>query len=562
MRKIYFIDLFCGAGGTSTGVHKARYNGFPFAEVLACVNHDPMAIASHKANHPCTLHYTEDIRTLNLHHITNMVKYKRMIEPDCLIILWASLECTQFSRAKGGQARNADSRTLAEHIPRYIEAFNPDGAWFENVEEFMSWGPLDENGKPVSKKSGRDYMRWVQYIKSYGYDYDFRILNSADYGAFTSRKRYFAQFNNPGVPTVWPSATHSKSPGNDMFTILQPWNAVKHCLDFSNEGKSIFGRKTQLSEKTLERIYAGLIKYVAGGKDAYLMKYYSGKPENKCTSIESPSATLRTKDTLSLVNAEYLMKYHGKGQNINGLDGPASTLSTKDRLAKVKPVFVTPEYFIDKTYGGDANHQSVEQPAGTIMPNDKHQLVNLKYCFKPYKKTDRNTGPWPFYELEESKINNRKWIMNTNFNNVGSSIDEPAHTITANRKWHYLMNPQWGGNPGDVEKPSFTLIARMDKAPPYLISTESGHLAIEVYETDSPAMVQIKAFMAMYGIIDIKMRMLVVDELLKIQGFPEDYVLLGTQADKKKFIGNSVVPHVVTAMCEAMYVELLNRVAA
>lgn len=637
MRKVYFIDLFCGAGGTSTGVHKAKYMGEHFAEVLCCVNHDAMAIASHKENHPGTLHYTEDIRVLDISHIAKLVNYKRKREPECIIILWASLECTNFSKAKGGQPRDADSRTLAEHLFRYIEDLKPDSVWIENVEEFMSWGPLDDNGKPVSKKSGSDYMRWTNQVCSYGYTYDYRILNSADYGAFTSRKRFFGQFNSPDVPTVWPAATHSKSPVQDMFTDLQPWNAVKHCLDFSNEGKSIFGRKKDLSEKTLERIYAGLIKYVAGGKEAFMIKwnsyniqsgarhcshdlenpspvvstqnrlgvvnasflakYYSGKPENKCISVDGPAGALTTIDSHSLVNAEYLMKYHGHGENVHSIEAPSTTLSTKDRLAKVKPCFfvnyhhssvvnsvddpcptitthdkyglIQPEHFLDKTYSGKDNHQSIEQPAGVVMPNDKHQLVKVKYCFidKQFSQGGKHQSiNAPSSALltvpKMNLVTCKPWVMNTNFNNVGSSIEDPAPTITANRKWHYLMNPQWGGNPGDVEKPAFTLIARMDKAPPYLISTETGQIAIQVYDTDSPAMIKIKEFMAMYGIVDIKMRMLVVDELLKIQGFPEDYVLLGSQADKKKFIGNSVVPHVVTAMCEAMYVELLNRVAA
>lgn len=435
-----------------------------------------------------------------------------------------------FSRAKGGQPRDADSRTLAEHIFRYLDDIRPDALWIENVEEFMSWGPLDANGKPVSKKSGSDYMRWVNEVTAYGYGYDYRILNAADYGAFTSRKRYFAQFNNPEVPTVWPSATHSKNPGKDMFSDLKPWNAVKHCLDFENEGKSIFSRNKDLSEKTLERIYAGLVKYVAGGKEAfneYLMKYH-GKGEN-VLSMESPSSTLSTKDRLAKVKPIFFVNYH-HSSSVNDIADPCPTLTTRDKLG-----VVTPKYFISKYYSGNPFDKNigVENPAGSITTRDHHSLITCK-----------------------------PWIMNTNFNNVGSSIDDPAQTITANRKWHYLVNPQWGGNPGDIEKPSFTLIARMDKAPPYLISTEAGYLAIEVLETDSPAMQKIKEFMALYGIIDIKMRMLVVDELLKIQGFPSGYILVGSQADRKKFIGNSVVPHVVKAMCEAMYVELLNRVAA
>ena len=156
--KYYFIDLFCGAGGVTTGVHRAKYEGENIAEVIACVNHDTTAIQSHAANHPEVLHYTEDIRTLDLTELAQLVQLTRIKDPDGIICLWASLECTNFSKAKGGMPRDADSRTLAEHLFRYIEQLDPDMIWIENVEEFMSWGPLDVNGKPTSRHQGRDFI--------------------------------------------------------------------------------------------------------------------------------------------------------------------------------------------------------------------------------------------------------------------------------------------------------------------------------------------------------------------------------------------------------------------
>lgn len=170
MIQLLYIDLFCGAGGTSTGVNEARLNGEQCAKVIACVNHDPKAIASHAANHPGALHFTEDIRTLNLTPLIQRIKACRKEYPQALIVLWASLECTNFSRAKGGQPRDADSRTLAEHLYRYIEAIDPDFIQIENVEEFMSWGPLDKNGRPLSMDKGRDYVRWIKNVKVYGYN--------------------------------------------------------------------------------------------------------------------------------------------------------------------------------------------------------------------------------------------------------------------------------------------------------------------------------------------------------------------------------------------------------
>lgn len=560
--KIYFIDLFCGAGGVTTGIHEATINSKKIASVLACVNHDELAIKSHQANHPDTLHYIEDIRTLDISEIEQLVYLKRIAEPDCIVALWASLECTNFSKAKGGQPRDADSRTLAEHLFRYIEKINPDYIWIENVEEFMCWGPLDDNGKPISKHNGTDYMRWVNAVKSYGYEFDWKILNSADYGAYTSRKRFFAQFAKRGLPIKWPLATHSKNTTNDLFGGLKKWKAVKDVLDFNDEGTSIFVRKKELSEKTLERIYAGLVKYVAGGKKnfilkynstdkngkhippsidnpapvitcqgrlglvnvSFLSKYFSGNPEHKNISVEGPAHTIKCVDNHALVNVNFITKYYGTGKNIVSTENICPTLTTKDRMALVQPKF-----FISRDFK-TATHSDVNVPAGTITTVPKMHLVKCE-----------------------------PWIMNTNFSNIGSSINEPAHTITANRKHHYLMNPQWfNKSAASVDNPCFTLIARMDKTPPYLVTADTGEIAIKIEHKDTEAMKKIKYFMAEFGIIDIKMRMLRVPELLRIQGFSDKYFLAGNQSDQKKFIGNSVPPLMVSALIKAMHMALCN----
>ena len=234
--KLLYIDLFCGAGGTSTGVENARYEGRQCAKVIGCVNHDANAIASHAANHPDAMHFTEDIRTLELSPLIAHIAKMRKLYPDAFVVLWASLECTNFSKAKGGQPRDADSRTLAEHLFRYIEAINPDYIQIENVEEFMSWGDLDENGKPISKDAGRLYQQWVANVCGYGYRFVHRILNSADSGAYTSRRRFFGIFAKGSLPIVFPEPTHSKEGAAGLFGRLHRWKPVREVLDFSDEG--------------------------------------------------------------------------------------------------------------------------------------------------------------------------------------------------------------------------------------------------------------------------------------------------------------------------------------
>lgn len=554
MKQLLYIDLFCGAGGTSTGVESATLNGQKCAQVIACVNHDPHAIASHLANHPEAKHYTEDIRTLDLTTLIEHTARKRAENPGALLVLWASLECTNFSKAKGGQPRDADSRTLAEHLFRYVDALQPDYIQIENVEEFMMWGDLDENGKPISRDAGRLYLRWVRNMCSRGYDFAHRVLNAADYGAYTSRKRFFGIFARKGLPIVFPEPTHSRNAETDLFGGMKPWKPVREVLDLDDCGRSIF-REKPLSEKTLQRIYAGLVKFVAGGKDAFLIKWnsmnrsgkyappsidepcpvvacqnrlglakvsflskqFSGTPDDKNISIEGPAGTITCRDHHAFITA-----YYGRGGN-TPTDRPAPTLTTKDRLGVVQM------QFMDKQYGTGVP-ASINRPSGTVTTNPKLNLITAK-----------------------------PWIMDTSFDNVGSSLDEPSRVITANRKWHYLVNPQFRSEGASVDKPCFTLIARMDKKPPYIVTVETGP-TILIYDSDSPMTVKIKEFMALYGISDICMRMLNITELKRIMGFPGDYVLVGTQTEQKKYIGNAVETHMACALCKSLSMEL-NRVA-
>ena len=552
--ELFVIDLFCGAGGLSEGVEEARLDGNKCAKVVCCVNHDKNAILSHDANIPDALHFIEDIRTLELSPISTIVERIRQLYPNAMIMLHASLECTNFSKAKGGQPRDADSRTLAEHLFRYIDVIDPDYIQIENVEEFMSWGDMDEKGKPISMNKGRLYQKWVRNVKKYGYNFEHRILNAADFGAYTTRKRFFAIFAKKSLPIVFPEPTHCKGGRQDMFSKLEKWKTVKEVLDFSDEGESIFCRKKPLAEKTLERIYAGLIKFVAGGKDAFIVKYnsmnrngkyqapsidepcpvvatqsrlalaqvnflskqFSGHPESKNISVEEPAGTITCKDHHAFVSA-----YYGNGHN-HSVELPAPTVTTKDRLALINSVFIDNQY-------GTGKPTSIEQPVGTVTTVPKFNMV---YC-KP-------------------------WIMNSAFSNVGSSIEQPSQTITANRKWHYLMNPQFASAGGSVDNPCFTLIARMDKMPPYLVEAKEG-FGIQVSPEDSSMTAKIKEFMALYGIIDIRMRMLRIAELKKIMGFPEDYVLISSQSDQKKFIGNAVEVNMARVLCEAICKEIIRK---
>ncbi|WP_095996281.1 DNA cytosine methyltransferase [Massilibacteroides vaginae] len=722
---LYYIDLFCGAGGTSTGVELATVNGKRVAKVIVCVNHDINAIASHFANHPHALHFTEDMRTLDLYPVLSIIKKIRFRNPNAKIALWASLECTSFSKAKGGLSRNPDSRTLAEHLYRYIKAIDPDLIQIENVEEFLDYGPVeividktrdghefcpldktkrketeDEKAvrkakkrkkfqryiygptyRPIKELKGTYYKEWKERIKSYGYEYDHKIMNAADFGAYTSRKRLFIQYAKPGMPIVWPQRTHCKSGSKDLFDSRLKWKPVKDCLDFSDEGESIFGRKKDLEEASLDRVKSGLIKFVAGGKDKWLMKYnsvnkktrkhnppsvddpcpvigcqdrlgivqtkffqqrntgnpdskvfgidqpartvtstggnmelvqttflskqfsghpdsknisiegpahtitgidhhakvttnfiskyYSGKPDHKNYGVDEPAHTLCTKDGQALISAKsFLSVYYGNGFN-TAVDNPAPTVRTKDGLALTSPKFLM------NNYSGGGQHADINKPCPAVTTTPKQNLVQCNFIDQQFGQSKPASVNSPLGALTQNPkyavYQCKKWLMNTSFGNVGNSLDEPAPVVTANRKWHYLMDAQYSRIGRDVDQPCFTLIARMDKTPPYLIEASSeardipsfikivgDTIIYEIYNTDSPKTKEIKEFMALYGIIDIKMRMLRIPELKMIMGFPKNYVLKGTQTDQKKFIGNAVEVNQARAMCQATAMKLIE----
>lgn len=516
---LYYIDLFCGAGGVTTGVEEAMFQEQKCAKVIACVNHDPHAIASHLANHPECVHFTEDIRTLDVSPIVDLVKKVRK-QKDAIVVLWASCECTNYSRAKGGQSRDADSRTLPEHLFRYIEAINPDYIQMENVEEFMCWGDLDENGHPVSKDKGRLYMRWVDNVKKYGYEYDHRVLNAADYGAYTSRRRYFGIFAKKPLPIAFPEPTHARKPQGGLFGQLKPWRPVREVLCLEDEGESIFTRSKPLCDATLKRIMAGLEKFVVKGDSNFLIKYNSMSQRGKYIppSIDEPCPTVCTQSRLGVVKARFLMKnFSGDDKSkCISIEKPAGTITCKDHHS-----FVT-------VYNGKGNNVSIDEPAPTVTTKDRLGLVNVAHFI------DQQYGQ-----------------------GTPASVEQPCGTVTANPKQNlvstYLMNPQYGWPMYETDRPSPTIIARQDKRPMYAVFTKNGPSYLEPSEGDTEIMKAMKKFCLENGIADIKMRMLRIDELLPIMGFPKDYALLGTKSENKKYIGNAVECGMARQLCEALY---------
>lgn len=666
----FVIDLFCGAGGTSEGIEKSVFLSKKCSAIIAGINHDKKAIYSQAINHPLAYYTDEDIRFAHLEPIANLLEILRARFPQCPIILWASLECTNHSNAKGGMSRDPDSRALPWELYRYLEALNPDGIWIENVKEFAEWGPMmpkvqllkgskkvmlknpipehlsdkyyEEKintgwicscplekvteGKGKNKKvvalipawrvidelKGTYFMPWVDKVNSYGYHMDRRILNAADYGVPQNRKRLFIIFMRKGWPIQWPHPTHSKNPKpGDMFDGLKKQIPVKECLDFEVEGRSVFEPGHVQSDKTWERIYEGLIKFIAGGKKnfevqdtSFIMKYMGNNqktginvgasinnPSNAITvqgrlalvntllfdkhwiakynsshnntkqnagqSIDQPSPTITTISGSALMNAQFLDVIYGKGTP-SSVETPSPTVRTKDGLSIVDVNFML-------NYQGQSTANSVDETSPTIMTKEKLALIGVKhFIYKAYTSGGTNNSVENPCDTITSNpkpqlIQVDGFIMSPHFDNPGSSLEQPAPTQVASRKHNYLLNMSYFGHVTSDNEPSVTIIARQDKAPIYLVSvSESAYsLAIPIFEDDSEIVIKIKEFMVRYNIVDIKKRMLLIPELKKIQSFPNDYYLAGSQTDQKKFIGNAVPPKMAKAIAESMY-DALN----
>lgn len=563
--RLIVIDSFCGAGGVTEGFHRAEdENGNKICKVIIGINHDEVAIKSHAVNHPDTIHFVEDFTTLDPNRLVSIVNLAQIRYPNAKILFWASAECTHHSKAKGGLPRDADSRSLPEHIERYVKVLNPDIIGVENVTEFVDWGPLDDFGKPVKDKKGVYYNQWRDTLMNLGYQYEWRKLNAADFAAYTSRIRYFGIFAKEAENIAFPAQTHSRNAKNGLLK----WNAVKDVLNLDIEGESIFNRKKALVDATLERIIAGVEKFVINhNEDIFVSRYNSGSPQHRNSSLHSPCGVVTTNNRFALVKPKFISKafsgrpqhknqsinnpagsittidhhqlitaYYGNGYN-SSIEEPLGTITTKDRFALITSKFIA------SSYSGGGQISDINTPSQSLLTIPKQNVVSVKFMDQQYGMSKPSGINQPVGSLTTNpKFNllSAHWLMDTQFRNTGRSINEAGPTITANRKQFYLMNPQFSNKGSSINKPCFTLIARMDKMPPYLIQAKQGEISIRINENDTEVMKRLKNICNEHGIIDIMMRMLMIDELLRIQGFGDRYILKGTKAEMKKFIGNAV----------------------
>lgn len=513
------IDLFCGGGGVTTGAMSVEG-----VKVIAALNHSDLAIKIHKKNHPETKHFKEDIRKQSAKEL-----------PTC-DILWASIECTNFSDAKGGGPKNEDSRTLAWELEKFIVHSKPKCIIIENVREFMRWGKLDKNGKPLSRDKGSEYLKWVRSVKELGYpNFEYHLLNSADYGDYTRRIRYFAVFTVKGYMYKWPSPTHTKN--TDNLLGLPKWKPCRDKINLDNHGYTIFSRKDNptlpkrlrrnISENTFRRIAGGIKKQCPEAEKfiaQYIMQYYNG---NNSSAINDPLPVITTKTRHQLITVsekfQFIMKYFsGDFHHSSSLKDPLHTITTVDHNRIITFEKKDTQVIVDHCRGGQS--QSLDKPLNTQMTWQAKALAT-QFC-------------------SDSTFANTK---------KGSSLNDTIPTITTQQR-HSLISASYNSN-GKPEANTYSL-----EDPLTSITSTAKHQFISSYFSTginaqsiehplgSILPVAKQSLMTLLDGFDIKMRHLNKDELGAITGFPDDYFAGLSDKDATHLIGNAVPVKIVSAL--------------
>jgi len=354
------VDLFAGGGGASTGIDAAL--GRP---VDIAINHDPVALAVHKSNHPWTRHLEADIWEVRPLDATRG-------EP--VDLLWASPDCTHFSVAKGDVPRSHNIRSLAWVVIRWAKAVSPAVIALENVQEFRGWGPLGKDGRPDKSRLGQTFKTWRTKLERLGYVVDSRVLDASLYGAPTRRRRLFMVARCDGQPIRWPEPTHG--------TGRLPVHSAAECIDWSLPCPSIFERKRPLAEKTLWRVAQGIRRFIMETPEPFIVKVNHGKREPRAEQIGLPLSTVTaTQLGHALVSPTLIQTGYGErtGQRprVPGLQKPLGTCVDGQKHALVA-AFIS-KHFGDPNRadggGGTVIGDDLVHPMGTVTARDHHSLA-------------------------------------------------------------------------------------------------------------------------------------------------------------------------------------------
>lgn len=542
------VDNFAGGGGASTGIELAT--GY---SVDIAINHDPEAIKMHKANHPNTKHYCENVWAVDPVKACN---------GHPVALAWFSPDCKHFSKAKGGKPKDKTIRGLAWVACRWAGLVRPRVIMLENVEEFKTWGPLNRGHHPIKAKQGETFQKFVQQLTDLGYEVQFRELIAADYGAPTMRKRFFMIARCDGKPIVWPEPTHAPADSEAVKAgLLKPYVGAYTQLDFSLPCPSIFDSSEEIKEKygiravrplapkTMERIARGLKKFVLDNPEPFIVPIGYGERKGQAPrvhDIEKPLPTIVGSGKHYLCEP-YMVQIGQTGftkDRSKDVKEPLTTIVSKNEHCLISPTLIQ---YHSETAQGEVRGQTIEDPIMTVDGSNRYGLVT-SFIQKYYGGNYQGNGSdikEPLHTITTLERNAMCAVNLIQMNNHcdGRDVKEPIPTITAGDGHFgevraFLIKYYGQGTGQDIKAPLDTVTAQ----------DRFGLVTINGVD---------------YQIVDIGLRMLEPRELYGCQGFPEDYIIdhdytgkTYPRSEQVRRCGNAVCPPIPAALVRANLPEL------
>lgn len=488
MKVIHAADLFCGAGGTSTGLARAC-ESLGLGLSLIAVNHWDIAIQTHTANHPKAQHLCTSL---------DSVDPRKVVPAGHLHLLVASPECTHHSIARGGKPVTDQSRFTAWHVLRWADALRIDSILIENVREFRDWGPIGTNGRPLKTKRGDTYRAFLNSLRSLGYVVEDRILNAANYGDPTTRARLFIIARRGRRKITWPDASHAADGRLPMG--LEKWKAAREIIDWSLVSQSIFNRKRPLAPATLARIEAGLRKFGGANAEPFIVvlrRHGNGR------SVDQPLPTLTAGGEHMGLCEPFVLQQQSGGAPRSTKE-PLPTVAGKGAISLVQPFLVSANHGTDKREGVrqfERRAKSLDEPVPTLTGSNGLALV------EPFIV--------PFFGERDGQLPRVH------------SVDDPLPTVTSH-------------GAGGLVEPFVTKYYGTGKAKPVSEPLDT------ITAKDRFALVTVDGQEAQ---LDIRFRMLQPHELARAMSFDDDYLFSGTREQRVKQIGNAVPVNLAKALC-------------
>lgn len=516
--KLRAVDLFCGAGGTTSGAEQSQR-----VKVELAVNHWPTAITTHRANHPHVRHVCAPIDLVDPRDFVGMG----------LNVVLASPECIFHSNARGGKPVDDQRRATAWCVPRWAEVIRPKWLIIENVREFEDWAPLGANNKPLKSKKGEIFTAWVNALRALNYHVEWQLLNAADFGGATKRTRLFvvARRGHSAKPIPWPAITHARA----------QWTPAAAIIDWALPCPSIFGRKRPLADKTLRRIEIGLRKFCGPAAEPFIVKM---RRNETAGPMSDPLNTITSGGGHYGVAQPFQMQLIGRGAGrVRGVNEPLPTIiAARETQGVVQPFFLPRQGHYD--CHRDKPAKGLDEPLPTITANHGPGQIVMPFISTFHNGPDgdrRNSGmgePLPTVDTQNRHAVCAPFMVDVNHggdDGRGQSVEQPIGALST-KNGKSLILPfltEYFANGG----------ARSVDDPLSVVTTKHRH---------GLAMAQLIQTMHELSIVDVGFRMLEPHELAAAQGFPKGYEIYGTKAEQVKQIGNSVHTAVARALCQAI----------